>query len=81
MDIFYRTDIFQFLLQIALAEKAGAVGLVLFLDPSAYAQGKTTYPNSWWLPPDGVMRGTAKNIDIGDPLTPSYPSTSKYLNS
>ena len=68
----------QFLLQVALGEKAGAIGMIIFNDPSDYARGKTTYPDSWWLPPDGVQRG-AIVIHEGDPLTPGYPATGKYL--
>ena len=36
-----------------------------------------TYPYSWWLPGDGVQRGTVlfSMKGNGDPLTPFYPST------
>ncbi|GFO49279.1 N-acetylated-alpha-linked acidic dipeptidase 2-like [Plakobranchus ocellatus] len=33
------------------------------------------YPETWWLPPDGVQRGNIFSGD-GDPLTPGYPANS-----
>lgn len=36
-----------------------------------------TYPHSWWLPPEGVQRGTV-GAD-GDYLTPLYPATGECL--
>ncbi len=53
---------------------AGALGMILYTDPANYASGDSTYPKSWWMPPDGVQRGTVMDGE-GDPLTPGYPST------
>lgn len=58
------------------AEDLGAVGLVLFSDPSDYApEGpEFVYPHSYFLPPSAAPFGTVKLVD-GDPLTPFYPAT------
>ncbi|XP_070577802.1 N-acetylated-alpha-linked acidic dipeptidase 2-like [Ptychodera flava] len=57
------------------AEMFGAAGLILYSDPADYAVDSVTdvYPDTWWLPGSGVQRGTLF-LDIGDPLTPGYPS-------
>ena len=34
---------------------------------------KDVYPNSFWLPPTGMQRGSLLIFD-GDPQTPNYPS-------
>ena len=34
---------------------------------------EATFPNSWYLPPTGVERGSIMEFS-GDPLTPGYPS-------
>ncbi|XP_065069888.1 putative N-acetylated-alpha-linked acidic dipeptidase [Rhopilema esculentum] len=60
--------------KVALGEAAGAIGMILYTDPADYASGTSSYPKSWWMPPDGVQRGTVQLGD-GDPLTPGYPST------
>lgn len=67
----------MFLLQVKLAEKAGACGVILFSDPQNYATGTSTFPDSWWLPPDGTQRGTIYTSN-GDPLTPGYPAIGEH---
>ncbi|WKX95357.1 hypothetical protein Q1695_012086 [Nippostrongylus brasiliensis] len=63
--------------KVANAEKYGAIGAILFSDPAEVAPNGTrnedVYPNTVYMPPHGVQRGTLKNGD-GDPLTPLYPS-------
>ncbi|XP_067130072.1 N-acetylated-alpha-linked acidic dipeptidase 2-like isoform X1 [Centruroides vittatus] len=60
------------------AEERGAIGVVMFLDPSEVAlngtDAKYVYPNSWWMPGDAMQRGSVY-VGNGDPLTPGYPST------
>ncbi|XP_056601023.1 aminopeptidase NAALADL1 isoform X1 [Triplophysa dalaica] len=55
------------------AEKFGVVGVLVYTDPNDINDGisdeSKTYPNSWYLPPSGVERGSY-NIDFGDLLTP-----------
>lgn len=62
-----------------MAEDLGAVGLVLFSDPSDYApEGpEFVFPRSYFLPPSAAPFGTVKLVD-GDPLTPFYPATSEF---
>lgn len=62
------------------AQKFGAIAVILYSDPSDYNLDENvnnTYPNSWWLPPSGIERGTVVDDGIGD--TPLYPGTS-YAN-
>ena len=58
----------------------GAVGVVTFPDPADYAgvrYGDNRFaPEAWWMPPDGVQRGTVFT-GFSDPLTPGYPANSK----
>lgn len=58
-----------------IAEKWGAIGVILYTDPTDKAKdGRNfTYPDSWWLPGMGVELGTLFDGD-GDPLTPFYPA-------
>ncbi|XP_053312528.1 glutamate carboxypeptidase 2-like isoform X2 [Spea bombifrons] len=58
------------------AQKAGAIGLILYSDPADYcAPGVDPYPDGWNLPGGGVQRGNILNLNgAGDPLTPGYPS-------
>ena len=68
-----------FILQVSNAEKHGAIGALVFPDPSfsaqqGYAQDKV-YPNGWWLPSVGVQEGTILFGPYnGDPQTPFLPS-------
>ncbi|CAK8684045.1 unnamed protein product [Clavelina lepadiformis] len=64
------------------AAKFNCSGLILYSDPHDYAgveknswtpESKlNVYPDTWWLPPTGVQRGSL-GLN-GDPLTPDYPS-------
>lgn len=74
-----KLDIFQ----AKFAESFGCSGLILYTDPADYNLGQSpgsgsglVYPDTWWLPPSGVQRGTVKQSSggVGDPLTPEYPS-------
>ncbi|XP_014663575.1 PREDICTED: N-acetylated-alpha-linked acidic dipeptidase 2-like [Priapulus caudatus] len=58
------------------AEKVGAAGIILFTDPADVALDgwNSVYPDTWWMPPNGVQRGTVRKSS-GDPLTPGYPAT------
>lgn len=61
-----------------LAERKGAVGVILYSDPKDFAQDgrNRTYPDSWWMPGMAVQSGTVY-LGGGDPLTPFYPSLGK----
>eukprot|EP01018_Ginkgo_biloba_P002095 Gb_06073 [translate_table: standard] len=61
------------------AAEAGAVGVIVYSDPQDYAANGTEgyYPESKWLPPSAVQGGTVFQ-ELGDPLTPGWPSV---LNS
>ena len=48
-------------------------GVVLFSDPDTYSPTGVFYPNSWYLSPDGVQRGTLLRMR-GDPLSRGYPA-------
>ena len=59
------------------AQQAGAIGIIIYSDPSDVAlQPDKIYPKGWWLPGTGMQRGSAFLVK-GDPLTPGWPSTSK----
>nr|XP_033812425.1 aminopeptidase NAALADL1 [Geotrypetes seraphini] len=57
--------------------KFGVIGVIVYTDPKDINDGKMqeheTYPNSWYLPPSGVERGSFNGY-FGDPLTPYYPA-------
>ncbi|XP_064617073.1 LOW QUALITY PROTEIN: N-acetylated-alpha-linked acidic dipeptidase 2-like [Liolophura sinensis] len=57
------------------AWKFNASGLILFTDPADFNADNSskTYPDSWWMPPSGLQRGTVGGD--GDYLTPFYPAT------
>lgn len=61
--------------KVHLAEKRGAIGVILFSDPDDVTDGdiEQVYPKDWWLPPSGAQRGTVY-IGDGDPLTAGYPA-------
>eukprot|EP00249_Psilotum_nudum_P009180 c21760_g1_i2 orf=344-1711(+) len=65
----YRGDI------VLNAATEGAVAVLIYSDPMDYAANGTQgyYPDSQWLPPSGVQRGTTYEGQ-GDPLTPGWPS-------
>ncbi|KAG8453051.1 hypothetical protein GDO86_004748 [Hymenochirus boettgeri] len=58
------------------AQKAGAVGIIMYSDPADYcARGVEPYPDGWNLPGGGAQRGNVLNLNgAGDPLTPGYPA-------
>ncbi|EMP25813.1 N-acetylated-alpha-linked acidic dipeptidase-like protein [Chelonia mydas] len=55
----------------------GVAGVVVYTDPADINDGRAseeeTYPNSWYLPPSGVERGSYNGY-FGDLLTPYYPA-------
>ena len=59
------------------AEDFHAVGMVLYSDPNEVAYFGTgagqVYPNSAWLPADGIRRGNVAR-NVGDPATPGWVS-------
>ena len=61
------------------AEKHGAVALLIYTDPQddGYVQGDV-YPDGPWRPAQGIQRGSVMN-GAGDPSTPGYGSTARYL--
>ncbi|KAK7492612.1 hypothetical protein BaRGS_00016091, partial [Batillaria attramentaria] len=59
------------------AERFNASAVILYSDPYDFNKqegSEKPYPDSWWLPPTGMQRGTVY-IDNGDPQTFLYPST------
>ena len=60
---------------VDLAERKGAIGVLLYSDPKDFAQkGRNDiYPDSWWMPGMAVQSGTVY-LGNGDPLTPYYPA-------
>lgn len=50
--------------------------IILYSDPDQYSPFGTSYPDSWYLPEDGVQRGTVLRIR-GDPLSNGYPALGK----
>ena len=60
-----------------IAQANGAAGVIMYTDPAEYTGMKDgdyrVSPDTWWLPPDGVQRGTVFTGG-GDPLTPGYPA-------
>ncbi|MBI4417309.1 MAG: M20/M25/M40 family metallo-hydrolase [Ignavibacteriales bacterium] len=65
-------------LKVLEATKAGAIGVILYSDPSddGYMAGDV-YPKGPMRPWDGVQRGTIRFAERypGDPLTPGTPAT------
>ena len=61
-----------------VAAEHGAVGCIIFSDPSGdgYSQGDV-YPKGGFRPDTGVQRGSVKDMPIssGDPLTPGVAAT------
>jgi len=59
----------------ALAESRGAIGCLIYSDPSddGYLKGPV-YPIGKYRPPEGVQRGSIWS-GSGDPTTPGWPST------
>ncbi|KIX03443.1 uncharacterized protein Z518_06995 [Rhinocladiella mackenziei CBS 650.93] len=65
-------------LKVKAAELAGAVGCIIYSDPSqdGFVQGPT-FPNGRFMPEDGVQRGAVSLMSwvVGDVLTPGWAST------
>ncbi len=63
--------------KVTNAANAGCAAAIIFSDPEDVAPEGTdeedVYPNSLYLPGDGIQRGSAM-IDNGDPQTPVWPS-------
>uniref|UniRef100_H2Q417 Aminopeptidase NAALADL1 n=1 Tax=Pan troglodytes TaxID=9598 RepID=H2Q417_PANTR len=59
------------------AAKHGIAGVLVYTDPADINDGLSspdeTFPNSWYLPPSGVERGSYYEY-FGDPLTPYLPA-------
>eukprot|EP00271_Cylindrocystis_brebissonii_P017287 TRINITY_DN4433_c2_g2_i1.p1 TRINITY_DN4433_c2_g2~~TRINITY_DN4433_c2_g2_i1.p1 ORF type:complete len:830 (+),score=96.59 TRINITY_DN4433_c2_g2_i1:48-2537(+) len=63
--------------KITNAAKFGAVAAILYSDPEDAAtdlKADGVYPDSKWLPPSGVQRGSVLPRLHGDPTTPGWPS-------
>jgi N-acetylated-alpha-linked acidic dipeptidase len=61
-----------------LAQTHGAIGCIIYSDPSADGYGVgDVYPKGGWRPADGVQRGSVADMPIysGDPLTPGVGAT------
>lgn len=59
------------------AEEAGAVGLIIYIDPgdSGYTKGDV-YPTGTWANDSCIQRGSIISLPYpGDPLTPGVPAT------
>lgn len=63
-------------LQVELAERNGAIGVILFSDrQEKTSQNRNfTYPDSSWLPGKGTEYGHVGRLRGGDLLTPFYPA-------
>lgn len=59
--------------KIKYAEQMGVKGVILFSDPEKCSPTGIFYPNSWYLPPSGVQRGTLLQ-KRGDALSRGYPA-------
>uniref|UniRef100_A0A2I2Y723 Aminopeptidase NAALADL1 n=1 Tax=Gorilla gorilla gorilla TaxID=9595 RepID=A0A2I2Y723_GORGO len=63
--------------QAVNAAKHGVAGVLVYTDPADINDGLSspdeTFPNSWYLPPSGVERGSYYEY-FGDPLTPYLPA-------
>lgn len=69
-----------------LAQQHGAVGVIIYNDPAdsvdlnkAQPIKNDTFPNSWYLPPSGVERGSVM-IFSGDPQTPGFPAKGNLMD-
>ena len=59
-------------------QDAGAIGVILYSDPEQVAPDGTdpdsVYPNTIYLPPSGIQRGSVFSSLGGDPLSPGWSS-------
>ncbi|MBC02729.1 MAG: hypothetical protein CMJ34_05415 [Phycisphaerae bacterium] len=62
--------------KVKFAEEAGAAGLVIFLDPGDYGEGRgPTWPQGGWANETCIQRGSIVTLPWkGDPLTPFVPA-------
>jgi N-acetylated-alpha-linked acidic dipeptidase len=64
-------------LKVRLAEERGAIGVLIYSDPSddGYAKGDI-YPNGPWRHPSAIQRGSVQYLSTapGDPTTPGWAS-------
>lgn len=62
--------------KVAIAERMGAKGVIIYSDPADYTDPNDTrvFPETVWLPGTAAQRGSIF-VGDGDPLTPGYPST------
>lgn len=62
--------------KVSNSYKAGAIATLVYSDPQDWSGNLTqgVYPQSQWLPPSGVQRGSAGD-GKGDFSTPGWPST------
>lgn len=62
--------------QVANAEAAGAIGVLLYSDPADSGWGRgLSYPEGGWYSGDSIQRGSILNLPYpGDPLTPGEPA-------
>ena len=62
--------------KVKFAEEAGAAGLVIFLDPGDYGDGRgPTWPDGGWANETCIQRGSIVTLPYkGDPLTPFEPA-------
>lgn len=57
------------------AQKAGAIGLIIFNDPGAGYREEDAYPQGYHMNETTVQRGSLLTLDYtGDPLTPFQPA-------
>ncbi|TKR73126.1 hypothetical protein L596_020474 [Steinernema carpocapsae] len=63
--------------KVANAQEAGAIGAILYSDPSEVARDGIdkahVYPATEWMPSEAVQRGSIMKLN-GDPLTPLFPA-------
>ena len=64
--------------KVKYAQEAGAVGMVMFLDPGDYGEGRgKSWPDGGWANPTSIQRGSVLVLPYkGDPLTPFVEATS-----
>ncbi|KAK0413185.1 hypothetical protein QR680_006650 [Steinernema hermaphroditum] len=70
--------------KVANAERAGAIGAILYSDPAEVAKEGSdpahVYPSAEWMPSEAVQRGSIMKLN-GDPLSPLYPAKKDLYGS
>ena len=69
---------YGYFFQLKSAEGHKVKGVIIYSDPEQYSPYGKSYPDTWYLPKDGVQRGTVLRIR-GDPLSNGYPALGKNL--